>query len=234
MLQSNIGRVTYQHRDSIPGAKFVFVKMKGKPAPCEVPIGMRILNPFTGTATVTPKIYQGDLCEYKTDGTGYIMKVYKLAKAVTAQDTTIYITADGYSHIPEAGTIVMKAAATLATAGASETLGTCTKTTYLGADVYACTIEANSLGTASLGDILVEADIDSATEAVCLVQNPNSFVDNDYCFAYVPATGNTDFDGARYYITPVLHETCWTAKMTCYPAFLNAINKSLVSGWFEL
>lgn len=230
MLTGNTGRAMFAHRDSIAGAKFVFVKMTGKAAQCRVPIGMRVLNPFTNKA----KVYQGDLVEYKIDGTGYLLKLFKLAKAVEAGDTTIYIANDGFSHRPETGNILMKAPATFATTGAAAAISAVTADdTYLGANVYTATITANALGTANAGDYLVEA-VEAGSGKLMLVSNPNSFIAEDFVFEWGQATGDSDFDGARYNLAPVLHEIAWKDKMTGCPAFLNAINKSKVTGWFEL
>lgn len=229
MMTGNTGRTMFAHRDSIAGSKFVFVKMAGKIPQCRVPIGMRVLNPFTNKA----KVYQGDLVEYKIDGTGYLLKMFKLAKAITAEDTTIYFTKDGWSHRPETGNILMKAPATFATTGTAAAISAVTDATYLGADVYSATIVANSLGTASAGDYFVEG-AEAGSGKLMLVTNPNSFIAEDFVFEWGQATGDSDFDGARYNITPVLHEVAWKDKMTGCPAFLNAINKSKVTGWFEL
>lgn len=229
MMTGNTGRTMFATRDSIAGSKFVFVKMAGKIPQCRVPIGMRVLNPFTNKA----KVYQGDLVEYKIDGTGYLLKLFKLAKAITAQDTTIYIANDGFSHRPETGNVVMKAPATFATTGAASAISAVTATTYLGANVYTATIEANALGTASAGDYLVEA-VEAGSGKLMLVQNPNAFIAEDFVFEWGQSSGENDFDGAVYNITPVLHEVAWKDKMTGCPAFLNAINKSKVTGWFEL
>ena len=229
MMTGNTGRVIFAHRDSIQGAKFVFVQMDGKVPQCRVPIGMQVLNPFTNVA----KVYQGDLVEYKIDGTGYLLKTFKLAKAVTAEDTTIYITNDGFSHRPETGNVIMKAPATFATTGTAAAISAVEATTYLGANVYSATIVANSLGTADAGDIFVEG-AEAGSGKLMLVTNPNSFIAEDFTFAWGQASGTTDFDGARYFITPILHEVAWKDKMTACPAFLNAINKSKVTGWFEL
>lgn len=228
-MNGNLGRATFAHRDSLAGSKFVFVKMTGKPAQCRVPIGFTVLNPFKNVA----KIYQGDLVEYKIDGTGYLLKMFKLAKAITAQDTTIYIANDGFSHRPQDGDVIMKAPATFATTGTAAAISAVTATTYLGANVYSATIVANSLGTANAGDYFVEG-AEAGSGKLMLVQNPNAFIAEDFTFSWGAATSGTDFDGARYNLAPVLHEVAWKDKMTGCPAFLNAINKSLVTGWFEL
>ena len=229
MLTGNTGRVVYSTNGSIGGSKFVFVQMTGKPEQQRVPIGMQVLNPFTNKA----KMFEGDLVEYKIDGTGYLLKMFKLAKAITAEDTTIYFERGDYSHRPESGNVIMKAPATFATTGTAAAISAVTNTTYLGANVYSATIVANSLGTASAGDIFVEG-AEAGSGKLMLVTNPNAFIAEDVVFDYGQATDDNDMNGARYFLTPILHETAWKDKMTACPAFLNAINKSLVTGWFQL
>lgn len=67
-----------------------------------------------------------------------------------------------------------------------------------------------------------------------IVQNPNAINECDRDFMFEPATGNNDFDGARYYITPVLHEIMWIKEMQPMPSGVFAKNKSNIAGWFEL
>ena len=100
-------------------------------------------------------------------------------------------------------------------------------------DVWSITITANDFGVLAAGDILVEAAAVGASKGM-LVSNPNTFVDNDIVMNYSPATGDTDFDGARYVFTPVLHGIAWKERMSPLPACVESVNKSRVSTWFEL
>ena len=43
-----------------------------------------------------------------------------------------------------------------------------------------------------------------------------------------------DFDGARYFIEPVLHEVAFIEKMSPLPECIKKLNKSRINGWFEL
>ena len=68
-----------------------------------------------------------------------------------------------------------------------------------------------------------------------MVTNPNAMCPADYDFLYEPVTGDNDFDGARYFMTPVLHGIAYIDRMSPLPkSVLAARNKSLVTGWFEL
>ena len=193
------------------------------------------MNPFKGTA----KMYAGDLIEYRyKDGekgaTGYILKTYVVSKATsTSTDTVIYLTRDGYKHIPFVGDVLMKAPATIDGAGTAVTVTKVEPTVEASKDVWKVTLSA-TLADLVVGDILVEA-VEAGSGKKPMVTNPNAMCPADYDFLYEPSTGDSDFDGARYFMTPVLHGTAYIDRMSPMPkSVLDARNKSLVTGWFEL
>lgn len=231
-----LGKTLLQRRGEIGGARYVFVKLQGNKNELVFPtFGCKIMNPFKGTA----KMYAGDLIEYRyKDGqkgaTGYILKTYVVAKNTTnGTDTEIYIVRDGYKHIPFVGDTIMKAPATLDGTGTAVTVTKVEATVDTNKDVWKLTLSA-TLTALKAGDVLVEA-AEVGESQKPMVTNPNAMCPADYDFLYEPSTGDSDFDGARYFMTPVLHGTAYIDRMSPMPkSVLDARNKSLVTGWFEL
>lgn len=184
------------------------------------------------------KVFQGDLCEYRTDGKIYLLKTFEVAEAVdNASGTTLRLVRDEFHHVPNVGDILMKAPTSLSGKGKATAIGVPeAKNVQIGGvdtDVWEITIAAGDFGALTKGDIMVEA-ASAGSSVQMLVQNPNTFVPDDKVFNYSPATGNEDFEGARYSFTPVLHGVAWVNRMSKLPSCVDAINKSKVSGWFEL
>lgn len=231
-----LGKTLLQRRGEIGGARYVFVKLQGNKNELVFPtFGCKIMNPFKGTA----KMYAGDLIEYRyKDGekgaTGYILKTYVVAKNTTnGTDTEIYIVRDGYKHIPFVGDTIMKAPATLDGTGTAVTVTKVEATVDTNKDVWKLTLSA-TLTALKAGDVLVEA-AEAGESKKPMVTNPNAMCPADYDFLYEPSTGDSDFDGARYFMTPVLHGIAYIDRMSPLPkSVLAARNKSLVTGWFEL
>lgn len=231
-----LGKTLLQRRGEIGGARYVFVKLQGNKNELVFPtFGCKIMNPFKGTA----KMYAGDLIEYRyNDGeegaTGYILKTYVVAKKTTNDtDTEIYIVRDGYKHIPFVGDIIMKAPDTLDGTGTAVTVTKVEATVDTQKDVWKLTLSA-TLTTLNKGDVLVEAAEVGGSKKP-MVTNPNAMCPADYDFLYEPPTGDSDFDGARYFMTPVLHGIAYIDRMSPMPkTVLAERNKSLVTGWFEL
>ena len=231
-----LGKTLLQRRGEIGGARYVFVKLQGNKNELVFPtFGCKIMNPFKGTA----KMYAGDLIEYRyNDGkkgaTGYILKTYVVNKATsTSADTVIYLTRDGYKHIPFVGDVLMKAPATIDGTGTAVTVTKVEPTVEESNDVWKVTLSA-TLANLKVNDILVEA-VEAGSDKKPMVTNPNAMCPADYDFLYEPSTGDSDFDGARYFMTPVLHGTAYIDRMSPMPkSVLDARNKSLVTGWFEL
>lgn len=231
-----LGKTLLQRRGEIGGARYVFVKLQGNKNELVFPtFGCKIMNPFKGTA----KMYAGDLIEYRYNddqkgATGYILKTYVVAKNTTnGTGTEIYIVRDGYKHIPFVGDTIMKAPATLDGTGTAVTVTKVEATVDTNKDVWKLTLSA-TFTALKAGDVLVEA-AEAGENQKPMVTNPNAMCPADYDFLYEPSTGDSDFDGARYFMTPVLHGTAYIDRMSPMPkSVLDARNKSLVTGWFEL
>lgn len=231
-----LGKTLLQRRGEIGGARYVFVKLQGNKNELVFPtFGCKIMNPFKGAA----KMYAGDLIEYRYNdadkgATGYILKTYVVNKATSASaDTVIFLTRDGYKHIPFVGDVLMKAPATIDGTGTAVTVTKVEPTVEASKDVWKVTL-SDTLADLVVGDILVEA-AEAGSDQKPMVTNPNAMCPADYDFLYEPATGDEDFDGARYFMTPVLHGIAYIDRMSPLPkSVLAARNKSLVTGWFEL
>ena len=84
--------------------------------------------------------------------------------------------------------------------------------------------------TATDGDVLVEADSDNNM----LVKNVNGVIDADCDMLDAPATGDDDFDGARYMYTPALGGIMYIHKMSPMPKCVKDLNIAKVNGWFQI
>lgn len=234
-LASNFGVRTVRQSNWETGKKrYVFVDLDGAVAyPVFVTRGGVIQN----VGKYGGKVFQGDLCEYTTEGKCYVMKTFELADALTATDTAMYLVRDEFHHIPNVDDILMAAPSKLSSTGTGVKIAAPEATTKTvdskTINVWKITISANDFGALSKGAILVEA-AEAGTGKKMLVSNPNTFVPEDMVFNYSPATGNTDFSGARYSFTPVLHAIAWKNRMSKLPTCVDAINKCKVTGWFEL
>lgn len=233
------GRTLVQQRGEIGGARDVFVKLGGLKNDLIFPtFGGRVMNPFKGQA----KIYAGDLIEYRTNDKGvnpeiYLLKTYKVAKATS--DTTIEIVRDGYKHIPFVGDVLMKAPDTMGGTGAAYTVTAVTKSDRGGdasnEKVWVLTVNT-ALGSLVKGDVLVEAEEENASGSM-IVQNINAVAPCDYDFLHSdpsdPANEESEFDKARYYMTPALGGLMYKHKMSPVPTCVEkACNEVKVNGWF--
>ena len=196
-----------------------------------VPLGGAIKNAFYPG----DKVYQGDLCEFnlkKQEIT--VLRTFKVAKNVTASDTSVLVERNEFLHIPHVGMILMKAPTSLTGTGTAGAVTAVEATTSLTeGDTYTLTITANAMGTLTKGDILVEAVEAGATKKM-LVQNPNTFFEKDIVFNYNPNTSSTGVNGAIQVYSPIQHAKCWENRMSPLPACVKAINKSRIDGLFEL
>lgn len=235
------GSVLAQTSDGIGGYKKVFVNLSG-PAPSpQYPLyGGILVNPFKGHG----KIYAGDLVEYTTDGKCKLLKTYEIGKATKeSTDTDIYISsganANGsvFRHIPFVGDFLMKAPNTLTGKGTAVTVTAVEKTFDAKGkqDGWKVTISA-ALGSLAKGDVLVEASAGTGS-VQAMVTNPNCYVEVDYDCPATPATGDDDFEGARYLFTPNImmgNRFAYIALMSPLPASVKSINTSRIEGWFKL
>lgn len=220
------GRKLIQRRGEVGGAKSVFVKLQGIKNELVYPsIGGMIKNPFRGSA----KLFAGDLCEYRTNEKGvkpevYILKTY-LVESVSG--STVNIVRDGYKHIPFVGDMLGVAPEEIGGAVSAVTVTAVAKSKVGEVDVWALTV--NGSLDASKGDVLVEAK-----EGQMVVKAINGVVDADCDMLDAPATGDEDFDGARYMYTPALGGVMYTHKMSPMPACVLKLNQSPINGWFQI
>ena len=221
------GRKLIQRRGEVGGAKSVFVKLQGIKNELVYPtFGGKIMNPFKGAA----KLFAGDLCEYRTNDKGvkpevYILKTY-LVESVSG--TTVNIVKDGYKHIPFVGDKIGVAPEEIGGEMTAATVNA-VKTAKVGeVEVWALTMSATI--SASKGDVLVEAD----GENKMMVKAINGVVDADCDMLDAPASGDDDFDGARYFYTPALGGIMYTHKMSPVPACVKNVNIAKINGWFQV
>ena len=225
------GRKLIQRRGEIGGAKSVFVKLQGIKNELVYPtFGGMIKNPFKGAA----KMFAGDLCEYRTNDKGvspeiYLLKTYEVSK-VDTDASTVYIVRDKFKHIPFVGDKLGVAPATIGGAIATNAVVTAVESTVeSGKDVCKLTF-ASALTGAAAGNILVEVGADNKM----LVKDVNAVIDADCDMFNEPATGNDDFDGARYFYTPALGGIMYKHKMSPIPDCVKAKNISHINGWFQI
>ena len=234
------GSVLAQSSAEIGGWRHVFYLPQGpRPAPQYPLHGGILVNPFKGHG----KIYAGDLIEHTLDGKCKLLKSYEVAKATsTSSDKVIYISSGAnesgevFRHIPFVGDIVMVAPEAIDGTGTGVTI-TAVENTY-GTngkqDGWKVTLSA-TLGELTQGSVLVEATKTGAS-ATPVVTNPNCYAEVDYDCPYVPATGDADFDGARYFFTPTMMrgvELAYIDRMQPLPASIKNMEK-FKSGYPEL
>lgn len=228
------GRTLVQQRGEIGGAKSVFVKMQGqKNELVFFPYGGVVKNPPKGAF----KFYAGDLIEYRTNDDGlkpeiYLLKTYKVK---SGSGTTVKIYRDGYKHIPFVGDVLMKAPEEIGGTGAEAYDITKVVATKDGGDnVWELTF-STAMGTLTEGDVLVEAESNSATGTM-LVKNINGVAPYDYDFLYAPTSDGSDddFDAARYFLVPAAGGEMFKNKMSPIPPCVEKLNESNVNGWFKI
>lgn len=217
-----LGRVTLQSSNSYGNSKYVFVKLKGQKNSYRPTNGGIIQNPFKNGG----KMFQADLCEYRMDGKVFLLKTFEVYAAVAADSTSIKIVRDEFRHEPQVGDVLMKAPSSLTGTGAAYAI---TAVDDSNDDYWTVTI-GTTLGALSKGAILVEGE-SAGTGKHMLVQNPNSFLDID---AFMPFPTTDSADNVKYAIAPVMHEIAYVSRMAPLPDCVKAINKSRVTGWFEI
>lgn len=221
------GRKTIQRSATVGGARSVFVKLQGNKNELVYPtFGGYIKNPFKGAA----KLFAGDLIEYRTDGNGlnpeiYILKTYKV---VSVSGSTVNILNDGYKHIPFVGDKIGVAPDEIGGAVEAVTVTAVKEAEAEGKKVWAVTTSGTL--TASADDVLVEVGEDGNM----IVKEINAVAPTDLDMFDAPATGDEDFDGARYSYTPALGGIMYTNKMSPLPECVKKFNKSNINGWFQI
>lgn len=222
------GRKTIQRSATIGGARSVFVKLQGNKNELVYPtFGGYIMNPPKGAPF---KFFAGDLVEYRTDENGvnpeiYILKTYKV---VSASGTTVNILNDGYKHVPFVGDKIGVAPEEIGGAMTAVTITAVKNAVVGGEKVWAVT--TNTALTAEAGDVLVEAD----DEGKMMIKEINAVCPTDLDMFDAAATGDEDFDGARYSYTPALGGIMYTNKMSPLPECVKKLNKSIINGWYQV
>lgn len=226
------GRKLIQRRGEVGGAKSVFVKLQGIKNELVYPtFGGQIKNPFKGAA----KMFAGDLCEYRTDENGvkpeiYLLKTYEVLKLDESENTKIHIVRDKYKHVPFIGDVLGVAPATIGGAVATNaTVLAVTEAVVDKKNVWTLTM-SKALTGAVQGNVLVEV----GTDGKMLVKDVNAVIDADCDMLDAPATGDGDFDGARYFYTPALGGIMYLNKMSPVPPCVKAKNISPINGWFQI
>lgn len=222
------GRKTIQRSATIGGARSVFVKLQGNKNELVYPtFGGYIKNAPKGAPF---KFFAGDLVEYRTDADGvnpelYILKTYKV---VSVSGTTVNILNDGYKHVPCIGDKIGVAPEEIGGEMTAVTVTAVKDAVVSGKKVWAVTTGAAL--TTKADDILVEAD----AEGKMLVKNINAVCPTDLDMFDAAATGDEDFDGARYSYTPALGGIMYINKMSPMPACVLKLNKSNINGWYQV
>lgn len=222
------GRKTIQRSATIGGARSVFVKLQGNKNELVYPtFGGYIMNAPKGAPF---KFFAGDLVEYRTDANGvnpeiYILKTYKV---VSASGTTVNILNDGFKHVPFVGDKIGVAPEEIGGEMTAVTVTAVKNAEVGGKKVWAVT--TNTALTTKADDVLVEADADGNM----LVKNINAVCPTDLDMFDIAATGDEDFDGARYSYTPALGGIMYINKMSPMPACVLKLNKVNVNGWYQV
>lgn len=153
MKDLNIQRPQYNYSAKVTGGKFVWVKNAHR----EVLVnGIKLLNPpkygeilYAGDAVISAlKGYDINGISFD-ENVGFVIKGYKLAKAITNSDTKVYVLCDDRSHVPVAGNKIGTAIIGAVTKDVI-TVGSETK------EVYCFEITAGALGTKTAGEILYD------------------------------------------------------------------------------
>lgn len=222
------GRKTIQRSATIGGARSVFVKLQGNKNELVYPtFGGYIMNAPKGAPF---KFFAGDLVEYRTDENGVNPEIYILKTFLveSASGTTVNIVKDGFKHIPHVGDKIGVAPEEIGGEMTAVTI-TAVKPSKVGSvDVWAVT--TNTALTTKKDDVLVEADADDKM----MVKHINAVCPTDLDMFDAAATGDEDFDGARYSYTPALGGLMYTNKMSPLPACVKKINQAKVNGWFQI
>lgn len=231
------GTVLAQSSATLGGQRHVFYLPQGpRPAPQYPVYGGILVNPFKGHG----KIYAGDLIEHTLDGKCKLLKSYEVAKQTSTAEVLISSGAceqgEVFRHIPFVGDILMLAPDTIDGTGKAVAVTAVEKTfdTKGKQDGWKVTL-SEALGTLKKGAVLVEA-AEAGETVKAMVTNPNCYVEVDYDCPFVPATGDEDFDGARYMLTPNMMrgvELAYIDRMQPLPDSIKKADK-FKSGYAEL
>lgn len=215
------------------GGKFVWWKDANHEGRRNVLGGATIANPYSGFGYA----FAADLFEYHINKPGFLFKTFKPAAATAAAtDTTIKVTGDGYSHIPEVGNVLMKAPDTATATGQSAKV---IAVEYLEEEETFQLLLDVAIGSLTTDDILVEAADDngepattSSATATVLVKKPNTFVEVDT--PMMPTNGQWGIENVQHNINTVYGKTAYIERMQPLPKYVLALNRSYIDGVFEI
>lgn len=225
------GSVLAMTKDGIGGFRHVFYSPDGgRIHPVHPLYGGVLVNPFPGHG----KIYAGDLIEHTLDGECKLLKSYEIMTTSGDTDTTYAISSGAcaqgevFRHIPFVGDNIMVAPSTLSEKGKAVTVTAVVKTYDAKGKQNGWNVTVSeTLGKLNKGDVLVEAS-KAGTSVQAMVTNPNCYAEGDYDCPFVPATGDEDFDGARYFFTPAMMygmERAYISRMQPLPASILSLEK---------
>lgn len=216
-----LGRVTLQSKNTYGDKKYVFYNIGGGQKNSWRPTDGGVLqNPYKNGG----KFFQADLTEYTLDGKVTVLKTFEVCEAATS--TEIKIVKNDFRHQPQVGDILMKAPSDVTETGAAYAV---TAVDDSNDDYWVVTV-GTALGSLAKGDILVEG-AEAGAASLALVTNPNSFLDID---AVNKFPTNNVAENVIYAIAPVMHEIAYIDRMAPLPDYVKALNKSRVTGLFEL
>ena len=231
------GTVLAQSSAELGGQRHVFYLPQGpRPAPQYPVYGGILVNPFKGHG----KLYAGDLIEHTLDGKCKLLKSYEVAATTATAEVKISSGAceqgEVFRHIPFVGDVLMVAPETLDGTSKAVAVTAVVKTfdSKGKQDGWKVTL-SDTLGSLTKGQVLVEAS-QAGSAVKAMVTNPNCYVEVDYDCPFVPATGDEDFDGARYMLTPNMMrgvELAYINRMQPLPDSIKKADK-FKSGYAEL
>ena len=215
----------YETSQKTRGGKWVWVKDSNGEQRGNVLLGGTILNPKKGF----DHLYAAQLVQYTPAQGCLIFRSFGVKTATAAAtDKTIYINGDGYGDAPEVGMLIMKAPSAANGTGQSALV---TNVVYDETNEQFAVTLSVALGALAVGDILVEAAGNAASEtATVLVPKPNTFVEADRDL--MPTEGYGLTGQANYSISTVYNKQAWIARMQPLPAYVLANNRSLIDGIF--
>jgi hypothetical protein len=151
---------------------------------------------------------------------------------VSVSGDTVNIARDPYKHVPfvgdKLGVAPEAVGGDMTAAAVTKVAKTTVKVDGVDVDVWALTF--GSALSAEKGDVLVEAGEDNKM----LVKAINAVAHADMDMLDAPATGEEDFDGARYSYTPALGGIMYINKMSPLPDCVKKLNIAKVNGWYQV
>ena len=215
----------YETSQKTRGGKWVWVKDSNGEERKNVLLGGTILNPKKGF----DHLYAAQLVQYTPSVGMLIFRSFGVKTATAAAtDTTIYLNGDGYGDAPEVGMLIMKAPSAANGTGQSALV---TNVVYDEANEQFVVTLSVALGALAVGDILVEAAGNAASDAATvLVPKPNTFIEADRDL--MPTEGFGLNGTANYSLSTVYDKQAWIQRMQPLPQYVLDMNRSYIDGIF--